>query len=143
MSGTIQDLWFDQLTTRQLHDLLRLRCDVFVVEQNCPYAEVDGLDLVARHVWIDSDGDIVAALRVIPDDDHVKVGRVVTHPQHRSRGLARRLLLHVLDDTHMVEIEAQAHLADWYRGFGFELTGPEFDLDGIAHVPMKRVPAVG
>lgn len=136
----LRDLPFEQLTTRQLYELLRLRCDVFVVEQECPYAEIDGLDTRARHVWFESDGLVVAALRVIPESNGVRVGRVVTAPTHRGRGLAARLIELVLADGHEVEIEAQSHLADWYARFGFELCGPEIVVDGIPHVPMVRTP---
>ena len=78
-SRRIEDRSFDELTTRQLHDLLRLRVEVFVVEQECPYAEIDGRDVEAgtRHVWTDDDRGVVSAyVRVLDDDNHRRLGRV-------------------------------------------------------------------
>ncbi|WP_462418194.1 GNAT family N-acetyltransferase [Kytococcus sp. Marseille-QA3725] len=133
-----------ELTTEQLHRLLRLRVDVFVVEQECPYPEVDGLDLLptTTHVW--SGGQEVAStLRLLDaEGPHgpLVVGRVVTAPEHRGEGLAARLMEWVLAEHghRRLELEAQSHLAGWYSRFGFERTGPDFDWDGIEHTPMAR-----
>ncbi|MCP3934076.1 MAG: GNAT family N-acetyltransferase [Actinomycetia bacterium] len=134
----VYDVWFDDLTVRWFHDLLRLRCDVFVVEQECVYPEVDGLDPESRHVWIEIDGEMATALRVIPRSDHIQVGRVVTAPRFRGMGLAGQLMDHVLATGGTVELEAQSYLAHWYQRWGFTVTGPEEIIDGIPHVPMRR-----
>jgi ElaA protein len=129
-----------------LHDVVRLRVDVFVVEQACPYPELDGRDVEpgTEHVWVAAAGLPVAAyLRVLAEPDGARrVGRVVTHPSARGRGLAALLLSDVLSrhaDVPLV-LDAQAHLEAWYARFGFAATGPAFDEDGIAHVPMRREP---
>jgi len=138
----ILDRRFDVLSTRQLHDLIRLRIDVFVVEQTCAYAELDGRDLEpgTRHVWAEEAGAAVACLRVLDDGDARRIGRVCTRLDQRSRGLARALLDHVLGSTSgPLVLDAQSYLADWYRTLGFVDDGDEFiDEDGIPHVPMRR-----
>jgi ElaA protein len=127
-----------------LYGLLRLRVDTFVVEQACPYPELDGRDLEpdAVHWWVQERGVIVACLRVLVDPDgRHRIGRVVTAAQARRRGLAAVLLDRALaTTTGEVVIDAQSHLADWYRRFGFAPCGPEFIEDGILHTPMTRSP---
>ena len=140
----ILDRRFDTLSARQLHDLIRLRIDVFVVEQTCAYAELDGRDLETgtRHVWAEEAGATVAFLRVLDDGDARRIGRVCTRPDQRGRGLARGLIDHVLGSTPgPLVLDAQSYLADWYRGIGFVDDGDEFiDEDGIPHVPMRLDP---
>ncbi|MGI9604929.1 MAG: GNAT family N-acetyltransferase [Acidimicrobiales bacterium] len=142
-SGSGPDLierHFDEFTARELHDVLRLRTDVFVVEQECAYAELDGRDTEAGslHVWIERDADIAAYARRLTDPDGThRIGRVVTHPGHRGRGLAAQLVVHLRDTASgPVALEAQSYLVGWYRGLGFEVAGDEYVEDGIPHVPM-------
>ncbi len=144
----LQDLAFSELTAGQLHDILRLRVDVFVVEQKCAYPELDGRDIEAdaRHIWISDGSDGIAAyLRLLNDAEATRVGRVVTSPHHRRSGLAARLLDHVLAHYHGdLVLDAQTYLAGWYEERGFAQTGPEFLEDGIPHIPMRRAnPPVG
>ena len=139
----IHDARFEDLDTRLLYALLRLRVDVFVVEQECPYPELDGRDLepTTRHVWIDEGGVPVAYLRLLaePGGSH-RIGRVATAVDQRHRGLAGLLVDHVLSTTPgRLVLDAQTHLEDWYVGRGFVRTGEEFTEDGIPHVPMERV----
>jgi ElaA protein len=124
-----------------LYDILRLRAEVFVAEQECVYVDPDGRDLEpgTRHLWIeDPEGVVVSTLRVLAEPDGGSaIGRVVTAPIHRSRGLAARLVRGALACApRPVRINAQSQLADWYRAFGFVAEGDEFVEDGIAHVPM-------
>lgn len=132
-----------ELTARQLHDILRLRVDVFVVEQDCPYPELDGNDLQAdtEHVWIDDEGGIAAYVRLLAvGSDSVRVGRVVTRSDRRGESLSGRLIQSCLDRLGAVEtrLDAQSHLVDWYRSLGYEPDGAEFVEDGIPHTPMVR-----
>ena len=133
---------FDELTAAELHAFLRLRCDVFVVEQECPYPELDGRDIEpgTEHVWLADDGGILAYLRTLAEPDgSTRIGRVVTAPSARGRGLAGRLVHHVGARTPGdIVLDAQSHLVDWYRRLGYEVDGPEFVEDGIPHVPMRR-----
>ncbi len=136
---------FADLDARTLHDLLRLRIDVFVVEQNCPYPELDGRDIEpgTRHLWLSRDGVPVAYLRLLADPDAVtRIGRVVVAHAARGGGYASRLVTEALalaGDGPCV-LDAQAHLAGFYARYGFTPTGPEFVEDGIAHLPMRREP---
>ena len=131
---------FADLDPLTLYQILKVRVDAFVVEQECPYPELDGRDTEpgAVHCWIEEDGEILAVARVLVDEDGVgRVGRVATRPDARGRGLAGRLVRH---GTTLVEgpvrLSAQAHLADYYAALGFRRDGEEFLEDGIPHVPM-------
>lgn len=131
---------FGDLTSAQLHDILELRSRVFIVEQECVYHDIDGRDAepLTKHVWIEHEGSIAAYLRVLDDgDDVLRIGRVVTSPQHRGHGLAATLMEYVIEQTTAtIILDAQAHLYDWYCRLGFTRSGADFIEDGIAHVPM-------
>jgi len=125
-----------------LYALLRLRTDVFVVEQACPYPELDGRDLEpgTEHRWYGDDAGPTAYLRLLAEPGGAtRIGRVVTRPDARGAGLAKALVESVLaDHDGPVLADAQAHLAGWYEALGFEITGPEYLEDDIPHVPMRR-----
>ncbi|MFG3419204.1 GNAT family N-acetyltransferase [Micromonospora sp. NPDC047730] len=134
---------FADLDARTFHDLLRLRIDVFVVEQACPYPELDGRDVEpgTRHLWLDDDGAPAAYLRILADPGGVaRIGRVVVTPRARGGGHAGRLMaaaLEVVGDRPCV-LEAQSHLVDFYARHGFAVSGPGYVEDGIPHTPMRR-----
>ena len=152
--------WVD-LEPATAYAIARLRVDVFVVEQACPYPELDGRDLepTAEHRWVagaatgpasttsDSTPDgaagagaVLAYLRVLDGGGERRVGRVVTAPSARGRGLAAALVGAVVADhgSGDLVLDAQSHLAPWYARFGFAVDGPGFVEDGIPHVPMRR-----
>lgn len=134
---------FDELPARTAYDVWRLRQQVFVVEQDCPYPDLDGRDLepATRHVvLLDEDDAVVGTLRVLDDGDRARIGRVVVAPSVRGRGLAARLMDEAMSlcGDREVRLDAQTGLTAFYEGYGFEVTGPEFDEDGIMHVPMSR-----
>jgi ElaA protein len=128
-----------------LYAILRLRTDVFVVEQDCPYPELDGRDLEpdARQLWIEQDGAVVATLRLLKDDGEVRIGRVATAPPARGTGLAAMLMQRALelvaedDPDADIVLDAQSYLANWYERLGFRRDGDEYVEDGIPHVPMR------
>ena len=133
---------FRDLDTTTLYAILRLRSEVFVVEQHCPYPELDGRDLepAARHVWVSYDGQPVAYLRVLDDGSHARIGRVCVAEAHRGGGVARTLMraaLEVVGDRPS-RLSAQSYLVGWYERLGYAADGPEFLEDGIPHVPMVR-----
>jgi len=137
----IVDRGFAELSGNEVHDILRLRVDVFVVEQNCAYAEIDGRDIEAstRHVWVGGADGPAAYVRVLDDGAARRIGRVVTHPAARGEGLAARLVDHVVGSGEGPWVlDAQSHLEHWYVARGFVVDGAEFVEDGIPHVPMRR-----
>ncbi|MEZ5245161.1 MAG: GNAT family N-acetyltransferase [Acidimicrobiales bacterium] len=135
------DRAFGELSTLELHDIMALRVDVFVVEQACAYRDLDGRDVepATRHIWFADEG-IVAYLRVLDDGDSRRIGRVVTAPAARGEGRAAELVDHAVASTAGPWVlDAQSHLVDWYAARGFAIDGAEFVEDGIAHTPMRRV----
>jgi ElaA protein len=138
---------FEELDALTLYGLLRLRVDVFVVEQACRYAELDGRDSdpATVHMWLEGDApDRPAAyLRVLDEPEGcARIGRVAVARDARGAGLAAQLLeaaLIRIGDRPCV-LDAQSHLVGYYERFGFVATGPEFVEDGIPHVPMRREP---
>jgi ElaA protein len=137
---------FDELPPRTAYDVWRLRQQVFVVEQDCPYPDLDGRDLedTTRHVvLLDDDGPdeaVVGTLRVLDDGGWSRIGRVVVAPAARGRGLAAVMMdeAMALCGDREVRLDAQTGLTAFYEGHGFVVTGPEFDEDGVMHVPMAR-----
>ena len=133
----------DGLDARTAYAVWQLRQQVFVVEQDCPYPDLDGRDLepATRHVaLLDEDGVVVGTLRVLDDGDWARIGRVVVAPSVRGRGLAAVLMdeAMALCGDREVRLDAQTGLTGFYEGYGFAVTGPEFDEDGVRHVPMRR-----
>jgi predicted GNAT family N-acyltransferase len=137
---------FAELTPFELYALCRLRVDVFVVEQECAYPELDGRDVepATVHLWLESDGEVAATIRVLDDGASRAIGRVATATTFRGRGLAARLITEgiALCGDVPITLGAQAHLESWYERFGFRRSGPGYVEDGIPHVPMRREPTV-
>jgi ElaA protein len=133
---------FRDLDNTTLYAILKLRVDVFVVEQECPYPELDGRDDEpgTRHVWLQRGDEILAYLRILDDGGTERIGRVVTAPAARHGGHGSRLMEHALTvvGNRPAVLGAQAHLAGFYARFGFEIAGDRYVEDGIPHVPMKR-----
>ncbi|MCD1268232.1 GNAT family N-acetyltransferase [Microbacterium sp. MEC084] len=130
-----------------LYRILKLRVDVFVVEQDCAYPELDARDLepTALLHWVAEGDDVLATIRVLHDrpagsGEDRRIGRVATAPHARGRGLAGELIRRALTDCagRTIRLDAQSQLAQWYAGFGFAPDGPEFLEDGIPHLPMVR-----
>lgn len=125
-----------------LYRVLRLRTDVFVVEQKCPYPELDGRDTEpgTRHVWATEADRVLAYLRVTVEPDGHRIGRVCTDAAARGRGLAGRLLAAALSelDGQPVWLHAQVSAISLYERHGFAVAGPQFLEDDIPHVLMRR-----
>ena len=145
-AATLRRSWALDLDAATLYELLRLRVDVFVVEQACPYGELDGRDLEerARHYWLTGHGEpaaVLGTLRLLKEPDGgYRIGRLCTAKTARGRGLGKQLMDAVIAEIGdgACVLDAQEHLADFYRGYGFEATGPAYDWDGVAHLPMRR-----
>jgi ElaA protein len=137
----VQRARFDELTLGELYELLALRVRVFVVEQECAYQELDGLDARAEHVWTRGPaGEMAAYLRVVDEGDGLtRLGRIVTAPEHRGTGAGAALMRAVLADiAGPVVVGAQVQAQAFYERLGFAVSGPGHDEDGIPHVPMRR-----
>ena len=137
----IIDRRFQELAAAEFHDIMKLRVDVFVVEQSCPYAELDGRDDApgTRHAWIADEAGPSAYARLLDEGDVRRIGRVATRADARGAGLAGVLVDHLVATSEGPWVlAAQTRLQDWYRRRGFVVTGPEFVEDGVAHVPMRR-----
>ena len=134
---------FADLTPAQLYGLLKLRVDVFVVEQDCPYPELDGRDTEPGtvHVWVEEDGVPVSCIRVLENGEDRAIGRVATAVSARGRGLSAQLVTRGLElcAGRTVDIGAQAYLEAWYGRFGFVRSGEDYLEDGILHLPMRVV----
>ena len=138
---------FELLNTAELYKILKLRTNVFVVEQNCAYPELDNKDQAAVHLWAEQDGEILAYCRIFPPGSNYtesSIGRVVTAPNRRKQNLGRHLMLLAIEsiETHYhtskIRISAQDYLLDFYKTFGFEDTGKKYLEDGIPHTEMLR-----
>jgi ElaA protein len=139
----IHDAHLSVIDPVTLYRIMALRTDVFVVEQNCAYPELDGRDLepTTRLVWAQADGAVLATLRLLIEaDGTARIGRVATSSPARGTGLAAELMERALELAagRTVVLHAQSYLVGWYERFGFVRTGPDFDDDGIAHAPMRR-----
>lgn len=143
------DLHHSQLTAQQLYALLQLRCEVFVVEQACPYQDVDGDDLVGenRHILGWRDGKLVAYARILKSDDEfepVVIGRVIVSQAVRGEKLGVKLMEQTLASCEQhwpqkaLYLGAQAHLQPFYAHFGFTPVTDVYDEDGIPHIGMAR-----
>lgn len=140
----VRAAFFAELTPRELHDIMRLRVDVFVVEQECPYPELDGRDTepATEHLWVEVGGEVAACVRVLEGDGCAIIGRVATARGHRGNGYAAQLVRLALERIggQRTEIGAQTYLEGWYSQFGFARSGEDYVEDGIPHLPMAREP---
>ena len=139
---SVRVLRFEELDASTAYDVWRLRQQVFVVEQRSPYPDLDGRDRepATRHLLLEVDGELVGYARVLDDGGWARVGRVLVAPHARGQGLADELVRAALALTgdREVRLDAQTGLRDWYASYGFEVTGPDFDDDGVLHSPMRR-----
>ncbi|MEU8634160.1 GNAT family N-acetyltransferase [Amycolatopsis sp. NPDC048633] len=139
---TLHDATGPELTAAQLHDILRLRVDVFVVEQKAAYPELDGRDLLpdTRHLWFEDSSGVLSYLRVLADPGGVRrIGRVVTAASARGRGLAAQLMDAALLTPGEYVLDAQTYVQGFYARYGFVAESAEYvDDDGIPHITMRR-----
>jgi ElaA protein len=134
---------FHELTVDELYELLRVRSEVFVVEQDCVYQDMDGDDQKAIHLWLTVADKVVALARVCPEGTHmeeVSIGRVIT--TERNKGYGKQIMLHAIDaavahfNAKRIDIEAQEYARGFYESVGFRQSSESFILDGIPHIRM-------
>lgn len=141
---------FEELTIEELYEILRARAEVFVVEQNCAYQDLDDVDKDAYHVWLEEDGKLLAYLRVIDKGkrlDEVSIGRVIS--LKRREGIATKLMkigVKVAKEKYganVIKIGAQVYAKPFYEGCGFKQISEEYLEDGIPHIYMVYDETVG
>ncbi len=139
---------FEQLNSRDMYRILAARAAVFVVEQTCPYQDIDGLDDQAIHLWAETfKGKLIAYARLLPPDvrfPEPSIGRVMTIDEGRGRGLGRLLMIRALNEAakafpgEPVRISAQLYLEKFYNGLGFQTVSKPYLEDDIPHLEMLR-----
>lgn len=133
---------FEELTVTEFYELIKTRIDVFVVEQNCAYPEVDEVDPVAWHTYLKNGEEICAYTRVYRSEDGVHIGRVLVKEGYRNQQLGRKIVQLTLDWVQTtfpkttIIIGAQAHLQSFYHEFGFEPISEVYLEDNIPHIDM-------
>ncbi|OLO39077.1 GNAT family N-acetyltransferase [Alkalihalophilus pseudofirmus] len=136
---------FEELTNLEVHNILKERTNVFVVEQSCAYHEVDGYDLVSHHLFKENDGDVIAYLRILPSNskyEECSIGRVIVKKEYRRTGLAKDMLTRAIEiienelNETKIKIQAQQYLEHFYGTFGFKTVSEVYMEDDIAHVDM-------
>lgn len=138
---------FNELTTQELYDLLRLRSEVFVLEQTCLYEDMDGMDQMAKHILLYVDDKLVGYARIFKQGIYFKeaaIGRVLIKEDYRGRFLAHKLMkvsiaaVENYYQTDEIRISAQTHLEKFYNSHGFLKIGKGYLEDGIPHINMIK-----
>ena len=138
---------FEQLTLHQLYALLQLRSEVFVVEQNCVFLDMDDKDQESYHLMGFSKVELIAYTRIVPPGviyDEVSIGRVITSPAARRNGSGKILMQQSIDTVYdlygavPIKIGAQLYLKSFYQSFGFVQQGEMYLEDGIEHIYMLK-----
>ena len=137
---------FQDLTVNEFHDILQLRINVFIVEQNCPYPELDDKDKIAFHLFgINKENKMIAYTRIFKPGDYYKeaaFGRVVVHQDYRNQKMGFQLVEQTIIEIHKlfgntnIKIGAQTYLNNFYQSFGFHQVGDDYIEDGIPHIHM-------
>lgn len=138
---------FDELTPQQMYEMLRLRSEVFVVEQNCVFLDLDNKDQGCYHLLMYQDGVLEACARLVPPGlsyPQMSIGRIVTSPATRGTGLGKKLVDIAITECYRlfgngpIQIGAQLYAKGFYEAFGFEQVGEVYDEDGIDHIHMIK-----
>ncbi|SFE34364.1 ElaA protein [Lentibacillus persicus] len=136
---------FQQLSNDNLYALLKLRVEIFVVEQECAYPELDGYDKQAIHYFLKNGDEIAANVRILPANtvfNEVSIGRVAVAKKYRGRDFGRQIMrkaiAYITDEWHetVIKIEAQEHLKKFYTDLGFRQVSESYLDDGIPHIDM-------
>ena len=140
---------FKELTTLQLYEILKLRSEIFVVEQKCVYQDIDNKDQKAYHLFLEENNIILAYTRLFKPNDYYKeasIGRVVVNNTKRGTGLGHKLIdksilqIEKIIGKVTIKIGAQTYLKSFYEKHGFEKISEEYLEDGIPHIHMLRIP---
>ena len=138
---------FEQLTPDEVYAILRLRNEVFVVEQNCVFQDADNKDQSCFHLQLYKQKELIAYARLVPAGvtfTEISIGRIVTSPEVRGTGMGKILMQHALEQSFKlfgdgpIRIGAQLYAIGFYESFGFEAAGRIYDEDGIDHIEMVK-----
>ncbi|MGB3223532.1 MAG: GNAT family N-acetyltransferase [Desulforhopalus sp.] len=145
---------FEELSTTELYAILHLRQQVFIVEQQCIYQDCDGRDKKAHHLtgWYEAGDQLepIAYLRIVYPEitsNSISIGRVLTHPNFRRRGIGRKIMAQCLLNIEKrypesaIFISAQQYLIGFYESFNFHISSEGYQEDGIPHIRMTRQPS--
>ena len=135
---------FEELNKTELYQIVQLRIAVFIVEQDCPYPDLDDMDQESLHVWIRDGNEIVSYLRITPPGLRFvepSLGRIVTKQNYRSKGFAENLIKQAINHIYAekpeaIRISAQSYLEKYYEKFGFFKASDEYLEDNIPHIEM-------
>ena len=133
---------FSELSLEQLYNLLKLRVDVFVVEQQCAYAEIDNADQQAVHVLVTKKNELIGYARILFENQELHIGRIISHPDFRNTGLGTQIMKEAMNycaenyPKEDIYLSAQAHLEEYYSRFGYKTISDVYDWDGIEHINM-------
>lgn len=143
-----QHFTFQTLNTKQLYDILQLRSEVFVVEQDCVYQDIDGHDQSAIHVCVYNKNILVAYARILPPHAYFQepsIGRIIVKASYRKQNLGHELMNYCIAQTSQLfpnqtlKISAQKYLIKFYNSHGFKVKGEGYLEDGIPHISMYRL----
>lgn len=133
---------FIELTTEELYEILKLRAEVFVVEQNCPYQDLDDKDQSSYHLFVEDNGQIIAVLRILPENVAYKemaIGRLIVKKSYRGKEISRKMMVRAMKfitedlGKEKIRLSGQAYLSDFYQSLGFEKVSEMYLEDGIEH----------
>lgn len=136
---------YDELTKSELYTILKKRVEIFVVEQDCPYPEIDGQDPECLHIWLEDEGEMMAYCRIVPpseEGEHYSIGRVLITEPYRLKGYARQMMNYAIEvlfqevGVEKISLHGQEHLRHFYGSFGFDEVSDVYLEDGIPHVDM-------
>lgn len=139
---------FNELDRLELYRIIQLRINVFIVEQNCPYPDLDDKDLVSNHVMLWKGEELIAVTRLVPPGisypNYASIGRVATHANYRGSGLGKLVMTESIKaceelfSGYNIKISAQAYLVAFYTALGFDKIGEEYLEDNIPHIAMIK-----
>jgi ElaA protein len=135
---------FNDLSTKELHQILKIRSEIFVVEQDCVYLDIDDVDLESHHLIGYVEKEIAGYLRIYEKDGSVRIGRVLVADTHRRKGHASKIMEGAIDFIQTnkpkgsIKISAQEHLKSFYGSFQFEQTSDMYLEDGMPHIGMVK-----
>ena len=130
---------WEELNKEELYEILRLRSEIFIVEQECPYQDIDNKDIFSQHYFGKINNEIVCYTRVFLNENPNVIGRLVVKKQFRNKGIGREIMrrsINIISKEKVIFISAQSYLKGFYESLGFIKKGRKYLEDGIIHIPM-------